>query len=192
MRRAAEIDPEEARSRAEGALPIPTATLLDAAEQFRRSATEERNASVASSAMALLLYHLGDAPRAMAAVERALRADGGNQMALVYEAQLALDRGDPARARDAANRLLAAERSAALGHLMLARGLARQGRVDDARLSYEAALRSDPGLLSARAELASLDLSGPEREKAVAALVSAFQIQPSSRVLRRLLFEAGL
>ena len=124
MRRAADVDPQQAWSRRRrGPMSLSEIPVREAIQRFRSSAGEERNASVASSAMGMLYYFLGDAGRAKAAIERALRIDNSNVTALIYDAQLALDRKDPKRAQRSALRLLAVERGSALGHLLHARAL---------------------------------------------------------------------
>ncbi|MEL7371102.1 MAG: tetratricopeptide repeat protein, partial [Myxococcota bacterium] len=193
MRRAADVDPQsvDARSRI-GLLGLNKLSVLDAITQFRRAAIDERNASVAYSSIGLLFYHLGDRARAKGAIDRAIRLDDANMTALIYQSQLALDRGDRRRARSAAQKLLAVERGSALGYLLLARSMAADGKADKARPLYRSALRSDPGLLPAKVELAGLDLETPERPSAVKALQDANLINPSSLTIRRLLLKAGL
>ena len=193
MRRAADVDPQSvtARTRA-GLLALSPLAVQEAIAQFRRAAIEERNASVANSSIGLLYYHMGDRGRAKAAIERALRLDDANLTGLIYQAQLALDRGDRARARKSAQKLLAVERGSALGYLMLARALTAYSKFDKARDYYEAALRSDPGLLPAKVELAALDLETSARPEAIKELKDAFLISPSNLTVRRLLLKAGL
>lgn len=193
MRQAAEIDPEEARSRArKGLLSWFDVAVKEAIDQFRRSATEERNASVASSSMAILYYHTGDVAQAKTAVERAIRIDGSNVAALLYKAQLALDRGDAATAIEATAKMQAVERGSALGSLLLARAYVKQGQIDKARTEFKSALRSNPGLLAAKVELAGLELDEATRAQAIAELETAYRVNPNSLVLRRTLLAAGL
>lgn len=192
MRKAAEIDPDERGSRARvGPYALGEAAVREAIENFRRSASEEANASVASSSMGVLYYHLGDKGRAIESIARSLRIDESNTSALLYDAQLALERGDAKRAQAAAERILALERGAALGHLMLARSYARRNEVEAAREHYDSSLRSNPGLLAAKVELAGLDIKAGERDRGIAELARAFQVNPSSLHLRRLLLESG-
>lgn len=193
MRRAAEVDPLEAEARnRQGPLSLSPIAVQEALGQFRRSAAEERNASVASSAMGMLYYHLGDKTRAATAIARALRIDGANSTALIYEAQLALDRGDARRGLSAAQKLLAVERGSALGHLLHARAQSALQNYDVARREYEAALRSNPGLLAAKVELAGLDLEAGEREEAIEQLLTAYRINPHNLRVRQLLYQAGI
>jgi tetratricopeptide (TPR) repeat protein len=192
MRKAAEIDPDERASRARiGPYAVSDASVKEAIENFRRSASEEANASVASSSMGMLYYHLGDKGRAIEAISRALRIDESNTTALLYDAQLALERGDPKRAQAASERILALERGTALGHLMLARSLMRKNELEAAREQYDAALRSNPGLLAAKVELAGLDIKQGDRDRGIQELARAFQVNPSSLHLRRLLLDSG-
>ncbi|MEQ9496813.1 MAG: tetratricopeptide repeat protein [Deltaproteobacteria bacterium] len=193
MRQAAEVDPDEARSRArKGLLSWLDVAVKEAIDQFRRSATEERNASVASSSMAILYYHMGDVAQARTAVDRALRIDGSNVAALLYKAQLALDRGDAATAVQATAKMQAVERGSALGSLLQARAFAKQSKERKARTEFGSALRSNPGLLAAKVELAAMDLEGSNRSTAIGELETAFRVNPNSLTLRRTLLAAGL
>jgi predicted Zn finger-like uncharacterized protein len=193
MRRAAEIDPLEANARNRvGPLALSAIPVREALAQFRKSASEERNASVASSAMGMLYYHLGDSARAATAIERSLRLDGANYTALIYDAQLALDRGDTGAARASAQKILAVERGSPLGHLLLARALTAAREVDKARQEYEAALRSNPGLEAAQIELAGLGLEGGDREAAIEQLLTAYRVNPHNLRVRQLLYKAGI
>ncbi|MCB9651059.1 MAG: zinc-ribbon domain-containing protein [Deltaproteobacteria bacterium] len=193
MRRAAEIDPLEADARNRvGPLALSAIPVREALAQFRKSAAEERNASVASSAMGMLYYHLGDRARANTAIARALRLDSANVAALIYDAQLALDRNDERRAEASAQKLLAVERGSALGHLLLGRALAQGRDVDRAHAEFEAALRSNPGLLAAKIEMAGLGIEGGDRERAIEELLTAFRVDPHNLRVRRLLYKAGI
>lgn len=193
MRQAAEIDPLEAFARNRlGPISVAELAVRDAIAQFRKSASEERDASVASSSMAMLYYALGDQDRARAAVDRALRLDNANVAALVYEAQLAIDRGDASKGAQVARQLLAVEKGSSLGHLLLARALKVKKQLDEARQHYEDALRSNPGLLTAKVELASLRLEGNTREASLEVLRGAFTVKPDDITLRRVLWEAGI
>ena len=147
---------------------------------------------MAHSSIGLLYYHMGNRARARESIERALRLDDANTTALIYQAQLALDRGDRKGARKAAQKLLAVERGSALGYMLLARALTAYGKYDKARDYYQAALRSDPGLLPAKVELAGLDLDTSERPRAIRELQEAYLISSSSLTIRRLLLKAGL
>jgi tetratricopeptide (TPR) repeat protein len=190
MKKAAEVDPTERLSRTRsGPLALTDAPVKEAIESFRKSASEEANASVASSSMGLLYYQMGDKPRAQESVARALRIDDSNVTALLYDAQLALDHGDTKRAEQSANRILSMERGAALGHLMLARAASRRGDRAAALEQYGNALRSNPGLLIAKVEIAGLNLKD-EREKAISELATAYQVNPHSLGIRKLLYEA--
>lgn len=193
MKRAAEVDPLEANSRARvGPVALSPLPVQEALSRFRRSAGEERNASVASSAMGMLYYHLGDRARARASIARALKLDSANTTALIYSAQLSLDRDEIKAATKAARKLLAVERGSALGHLLLGRALAAEREYDSARRQYESALRSNPGLLAAKVELASMAMEAGEREQAVKELTTAFHINPYNLKVRRLLHKAGI
>jgi len=193
-REAAEVDPEEAKSRSRF---TPTALtdgpVKEAIEAFERSARVERNSPVAWAAIGMMYYFAGEPDQAMASVRRSLRLDDANLTGLIYRAQLELDAGRARRAERHARKLLVIERGFPLGHVLLARALAQQGDFEAARDEYEAALRSNPGLLAAKVELAGLDMKTDGISPAVReALDQAFAVNPNSLRLRRLMLEAGL
>ena len=95
-------------------------------------------------------------------------------------------------ARASATKLLSVERGSALGHLLHARSLAARQEYDTARREYEAALRSNPGLLAAKIELAGIELQAGEREAAVEQLLTAYRVNPHNLRVRQLLREAGI
>ncbi len=193
MRRAADEDPLVANSRRKASpLALSELPVKEAIEQFRRATSEDRNASVANAAIGMLYYHSGDRARAQAAIEKALRADSSNVAALIYEAQLALDRGSPKVAQEAAERLLTVERGSALGYLLLGRAFRAQGKKAEAVEKFEAALRSNPGLLVARVEMAEMQLDSGDRPALVDKLEEAFRVNPNALETRQVLYRAGI
>jgi tetratricopeptide (TPR) repeat protein len=192
MRRAADEDPLVANSRRRASpLALTDLPVREAIEQFRRATSEDRNASVANAAIAMLYYHSRDRAKAQAAVERSLKADDSNVTALIYDAQLALDRGSARNAQTIAEKLLAVERGSALGYLLLARALKVQGKKEQAFEKYEAALRSNPGLLVARVEMAEMQLEDGDRQALLEKIEEAFRVNPHALETRQVLFRAG-
>lgn len=193
-REAAEVDPEEAKSRSRFTPNALTdGPVQEAIEAFERSARVERNSPVAWAAIGMMYYFAGEPAQAMAAVQRSLRLDDSNLTGLMYQAQLELDAGRARRAERHARKLLVIERGFPLGHVLLARALQAQGEVESAKEEYQAALRSNPGLLAAGVELAGLDVREGEVDEATrAALDQAFAVNPNSLRLRRVLLKAGL
>lgn len=193
MRRAADADPKVASSRRRASpLALSVLPVNEAIEQFRRATSEDRNASVANAAIGMLYYHLGDRARAKSAVDRALRADSSNVAALIYDAQLSLDRGNAKAAERSALRLLAVERGSALGYLLLGRAYKAQGKEEKAKEQYEAALRSNPGLLVARVEMAEMDLDDGNREALIKQIQEAFRVDPHALETRQILYRTGI
>jgi tetratricopeptide (TPR) repeat protein len=193
MRRAADEDPLVANSRRRaGPLALTDLPVREAIEQFKRATSEDRNASVANAAIGMLYYHSRDRARAQAAVERALRADDSNVAALIYDAQLALDRGNAKAAESTAQKLLAVERGSALGYLLLGRSLKAQGKKEEALEKYEAALRSNPGLLVARVEIAELMFDTGDRQALLGQVEEAFRVNPHALETRLVLYRSGI
>jgi tetratricopeptide (TPR) repeat protein len=193
MRKATDLDPSRAHAiRRNTALSVSESAQRAAIAAFERSAREPRNASVAYAAIALIHFHLGETAAASRAARRALALDDANLLALVYEAQAALDTGALGRAERAAKKILLVEQGSALGHLLRARVAVKRGREEAAREGFQAALRTNPGLLAAEVELAALDLASGAPEDAAGArqvLLRAFTIEPDLLDLRRLLLE---
>ena len=84
------------------------------------------------------------------------------------------------------------ERGSALGYLLLARAYKVQGKEDEAREKYEAALRSNPGLLVARVEMAEMDLSSGDRAALLERIEEAFRVNPQALETRQVLYRAGI
>ena len=193
MRRAAEQDPKLADSRRyHQALGLFRPSVEEAITYFEASGSQERNESVARSAVALTYYHLGDAARARIEVKKALAADNANIGALIYDAQLALDQKQPSRALQSAKKAVRTDKSAALGHLLQGRAFKMMGRMRDAEKSYANAVRLNAGLIGAKAELASLRVRGKGRKAALKTLVDAYNMDSSSLLIRRVMRKSGL
>jgi tetratricopeptide (TPR) repeat protein/DNA-directed RNA polymerase subunit RPC12/RpoP len=193
MRRAADTDPLVANSRRRASpLAISVIPVNEAIEQFKKASAEDRNESVANAAIGMMYYHLGDRSRAQAAIDRSLRTDASNVSALIYAAQLALDRGDASAAQKSAQKLLAVERGSALGYLLLGRSEKALGHADTAINHFEAALRSNPGLLVARVEMAEIQLGDGDREALLGKIQEAFRVDPHALETRTILYRAGL
>ncbi|MEL6186074.1 MAG: hypothetical protein AAFU79_15725, partial [Myxococcota bacterium] len=192
LRKTTELDPIRAdRIEAAADLPLSRAALASARAEFERSAREPRNASVAYAAIAVLERHSGNPAGARRALSRALAIDDANVLALIYDAQMSLETGGLSRAQTAANRLLDVERGSALGHLLRARAHVAVSEYEEAREDFQAALRTNPGLLSAEFELATLDLEEGTDTPAEArrVLERAFSIEPNLLRLRQMLFD---
>ncbi len=195
MRQVADLDPASNASRhMKGLLAIGDGAIGEAIERFAAAATDPRNRSLALSSIGVMEYQRGRVEPARQAIAAALGADEANIIARLYEAQLALDAGKAPQSEEAARTVLDIDRASAMGHLMLARALAARGRHRDAKESYDAALRSAPGLVIAKVELAGLGLargSPAGRGEILETLKHAHRLHPHVRATRRLLFEAG-
>ena len=195
LRKAVDIDPARARTVSRpGGVEIPDAALDDAIAHFRRSAREPVNRSVAYAAIALLEHNRNRPEAATRAIERSLAADDANVLALIHQAQIALEDGRLGAALASANRILLVERGSALGHLLRARVARQRGRPEEAEADFRAALRSNPGLLTAEVELAALELETGEGDldAARATLERAYTIDPNLLFLREILLEHEL
>jgi len=192
MRQVADLDPGQRSTRRGGhLLGLSRLAQEEAVERFAGATGEARNRSVAESSIGVMEYHLGKHDRAWAAIQRSLKHDESNLTARLYEAQLALERGQIKRAEEAARTILDIDRASAMGHLMLARALLARGKQRDAEDEYEAALRSQPGLIVATVESAGLALKRGDREEALEQLKQAHRLYPHILTTRRLLYEAG-
>jgi tetratricopeptide (TPR) repeat protein len=83
------------------------------------------------------------------------------------------------------------ERGAPLGYLLLARSLKAQSKTEEAVEKYEAALRSNPGLLVARVELAEMQLETGDRAALLERIEEAFRVNPHALETRQVLFRTG-
>ena len=191
MRKVADIDPQDNGRLKRGLLSVSLGAQNEAIAAFRKVTNDRRNSSVAHSSIGVMFYHLGQRPRAQAAVTAALKADDSNIAARLYEAQIALERGALGRAEESARTILDIDRGSAMGHLMLGRIYERKGSAKEAVAAYESALRSSPGLMVAKVELAGLQHQAGEAEEALSILTQAFEIYPQMASTRRLLFRIG-
>jgi tetratricopeptide (TPR) repeat protein len=194
MRHAAEIDPLERTSRnRKGLLAISVLPLRETIERYKKAADEPRNRSVAYSSVALIEYQMGEFGKAKEAIDESLRADDSNLTALIYAAQLDLERGAPDKAIELTRRILEIDRGSAMGHLIVARALQQQNRLVEAKEEYSATLRSAPGMLIATVEIAGIQLkTGANHTEALDALTRAHQVYPHILRTRQLLYGAGL
>lgn len=192
MRQVADLDPTETGSPKRGrVLTLSRLAQEEAIERFASATGEIRNRSVAHSSIGVMQYHLGQRKAAWRSITEALTSDESNMTARLYESQMALEDGKLKRAEEAARTILDIDRSSAMGHLMLARTLLKKGKISDASDEYEAALRSQPGLMVATVESAGLALTRGDREEALEQLKQAHRLYPHLLTTRRLLYEAG-
>lgn len=192
MRRAAELDPADIDTRARrGLFGLSEAAVNEALERFRESSKDLPDRSVALSSAAMVLYQLGRPGEARPLLAQALEADDANAGALLYSAQLALDRGAPGEAEELARRIFRVERGSAIGWLTVGRAQLAQKQAKAAIESFDTALRSQKGLLVAEVERAAARLALGEKEEARRALSSAHDRNPHLVRTRRLLLEIG-
>lgn len=192
MKRAADLDPSERDSRQrKGLTAIPPRALKEAILRYREASKEMRDRSVAHSSIAIILYQSGDTPGAREALETALEVDEANGAALLYSAQLALERGAGKQAQELAQKLLRADRALPVGLLTLGRALAVQSEHKDAAEAFSTALRANPGLVAADVERAEVLLKQGRRDEAISILSEAYRVNPHLLRTRRLLLEAG-
>lgn len=191
MRRAFAVDPtwagaHDRRPRFE----VNPQAVQEAIGAFEKLVEDRNNGPVASASIAMLNYQLENWDQTEEAINACLSVDRSNTMALLYKAQMALDDGDPKRAKALARKLLALEHGMPLAYLTLARAEAAMGKTKPAIRAYEDALLGERGLLSASLELAALRHKTPKLRKASEAeVMRIFKLDPSHREARRLLFE---
>jgi tetratricopeptide (TPR) repeat protein len=192
MKQAGDLDPLERDSRhRKNLLALSDRAQREAIERYREAAKELRDRSVANSSAAMLHYHLGEPGRAKELIDLSLEADDNNPAALVYKAQLALDRGAAKEAEETARRLLRSDRGSAIGQLMLGRSLAALSRNREASEAFDAALRSSRGMLVAEVERAGIQLLEGQRDQAIETLSHAHRVNPHLLRTRKLLLQAG-
>lgn len=191
MRRVGEFDPTERYSRnRRGVNQLGSGAITEAVERFQEVSREEQSRSVAYASMGVLYYLSGDTGRAEAVLDKALKFDESNVTALLYAAQIQIDRGQFRQARQLVDKLLRHERTSALGRLLSGRINRGLGQYEQAREDYQAALNANPGLLSAEVELAGIDLRDGKRDKALDTLARAHEIYPYMLETRLLLLKA--
>ena len=103
----------------------------------------------------MIYYHTGRLAVAKTHIDKALGYDSANVLALIYRAQMELDSGKFSQALRTTKKILSVEKGSAVGHLLRARAYLAKRKIEEAREDFEAALRSNPGLLSAKIGMAS-------------------------------------
>ena len=189
LRKVADLDPVRGdRIDLNTPLSISHSALKETIERFRFSGRNPRNSSIAEAAIGVVYYYLGDKVAASKAIQKALKNDDVNLLALVYKAHIAFRSGAFDQTEHTANKLLLVDRGNSIGYLYRARVYAHQKNYPKARANYRAALRSQRGLVMAEVELAALDLEqGKERQAALAIIRRAYNVDPHMLDLRRLL-----
>src|SRR5262249_48217211 len=157
VQEAAAVDPFE-RSNRDIDFERAESAVNDATARLQHALDDAELRADAAALQAIVLWQKGQTPKAKAMIERALKADAKNGLALLYEAVLAFERGDWNRAEAAIGRVLAKNGSSAVAHLVRARILEKRKRLDDARNEREAASRSDANLFLAAVERSAVDL----------------------------------
>jgi len=192
MRRASEMDPTDPSSHGRrGLFALPDSAVKAALDRFKEAAKDLPDRSVALSSAAMVHYQLGEIAEARTLVAQSLEEDDANVGALLYAAQMALDRGNYKEAEDLARRMFRVERGSAIGWLTVGRAQMGQNKPKEAIESFETALRSQKGLLVAEVELAGARLKLGQVDDAKAALLSAYGRNPYLLRTRRLMLEAG-
>jgi predicted Zn finger-like uncharacterized protein len=150
-----------------------------------------KDVAAAYSVLALMLFIDDDDAGATRAVKIALGKDKGQILAHLYQAQLLLKAEKYEDAEEHARTILDLDRSSAIGQLMLARVQKAKGALDEAKESYQSALRNSPGLTIAKVELAGMSLQAGDKNAALKVLTDAFRVYPGLRTTRRLLLASG-
>lgn len=188
MRKVVEIDPEErdARNR-QRLLAISPFAVRDAAAAFEEHLKQDRSRSLSHAAIGVLEYHAGRTAAAREALVRAIRGDSGNLMALLYDAHLALERGEPTRAEKALERVLKVEKTSLIGNLIAARVALERRDLAGMKSHLDVALRTSRGFAPAVVEQAYLALAQGERDAATQLVQQVYRVNPYSLRARKLL-----
>ncbi len=139
---------------------------------------------------AIVRYHLGDLERAAAGLDRSLQLDPSSLPALVYRAQLEIDRKHYERALELARRAVAVERQSGVSHYLLGRALEGLKKSEEARSEYSKAVELGPNLVPANVRLGAAAAAGDKAE-ARKWLLKVFTVDPENLEARVGLFGLG-
>ncbi|MEW6348890.1 MAG: tetratricopeptide repeat protein [Thermodesulfobacteriota bacterium] len=128
--------------------------LAEARDFLKDSVTRVPDSAVLRSQLGMMWYRLGNVQEALAHFNEALTLDSRWVEALVYKAEILLERGGVDEAIALANRALQVYPDPQAYHL-LGVANAMQGRFDDAVAQFEAAARLNPSLPGLRDNLAN-------------------------------------
>ncbi|MGI5865118.1 MAG: tetratricopeptide repeat protein, partial [Myxococcales bacterium] len=140
---------------------------------------------------AIVDYHLGEIDGPARVLDRGLQIDTTSLPALIYRAQIELDRNRPKAALVFAKRASAADRENAVSNYLIARSLEAQGRDSDARTAYLEALDKNPRLTPANIRLALLLARSGSKDEAKARLLAVVSDEPENLEARVALFKLG-
>jgi tetratricopeptide (TPR) repeat protein len=140
---------------------------------------------------AIVQYHLGDLERAGAGLDRSLQLDPSSLPALLYRAQLELDRMRYERALELARRAVAAERQSGVSHYLLGRALEGLKKPEEARSEYLKAVELGPNLIPANVRLGAAAAAAGEKAEARKWLLRVFTADPENLEARAGLFGLG-
>ena len=147
--------------------------------------------ALAHAAAGMVRYHRGEAEAAAALFRRTLDLDPQAMPALAYEAQLALDRGQHARALELARTASVLEKLLPLGPFLEGRAHEAAGEIDRATAAYERALAASPSFLPAAVRLGELALRAGRRDEAEKRFFQVFLSDPENAEARVALFRLG-
>ncbi|MBI5544086.1 MAG: tetratricopeptide repeat protein [Deltaproteobacteria bacterium] len=191
MRKALDADPGAvARERRQVGdfFEPPTESVRHTAKVFE--AIHEEYNTLPQIYSAVAQYHLGELDRPQAALDRALVADPNALAPLLYRAQIELERKRFDAAMGFALKAIKAERQNAVAYYL--KGRAEEGlkKLDQARISYLAALERDPGLAPANARMGVLS-ADDDPEGAKRSFLQALQVDANTMDSITGLFKVG-
>lgn len=140
---------------------------------------------------AIVDYHLGELDGPARMLDRGLQIDMTSLPALLYRAQIELDRKRPKSALAFAKRASTADRENAVANYLIARSLEALGRDIDARAAYLEALGKNPRLAQANIQLALLLARSGSKDEAKDRLLAVVSDEPENLEARVALFDLG-
>lgn len=191
MRRALDLDPASTSSIRRCVSDYYEPSLQDvrlAKEAFEGAKPDDW---LAQTYAAVAQYHLGDADRASAALDKVLQLDPSSLGALLYRAQIEIDRKRYDRALELALHAASAERQSAVAHYLVGRSLEGLKKSEEARAAYLKAIEVDPNLVPANARLGAAAAAMGDKEEARKRLLLVTSADPENLEARLALFKIG-
>lgn len=140
---------------------------------------------------AIVQYHLGNTNLAARRLDAVLATDASSLPALLYRAQIELDRGQHARALAFARRAARVETQSAAAIYLMARALEAQNNRDEAWKAYTQVLALEPNHAGANLRLASFAADANNTAEAKERLLKVVSVEPEQMEARVALFRLG-
>lgn len=168
---------------------LAPAALNEAVARLKDAAGDRDAKAAANAALALVGVQEGKVAQARRDLAVALKANPNATLAMVQEAELALEQGDLGRGESLVAKLLVKDQHSGIAHLIRSRLYSKRRSLLDAKLERGLAGRLDPSLFLVNVESAAAALAQGETGK-VETLVKLMKERPNVVATKQALYDA--